>query len=356
MSKNVINPVYFYNFGKRKSVVIDRAIKRLYENLNFTINKGDIVGIKVHMGEHGNETFLKPQNVKTFVNIIKDCGGKPVIFDTTTLYNKKRNNALDYYDVAIEHGYSYATVGAPIIIADGLKGDKGRGVKIENGSIQEVEIAMDLFDMDSLIVLSHFKGHNLTGFGGAIKNMGMGCVTKKGKIAQHIILSPDIDEEKCSGCGTCIKTCGFGAPYLIDGIARIDREKCVGCSDCFFSCPENALLYKKEMRGEVQDRLASAASAVKSLFTGEKICFFNFMLDITASCDCVNAYMMPILSDLGIMASMDPVAIDRASLDEVYKAGGRNIFYNLHGLYGERQLETAERLGMGNMEYELVEI
>lgn len=356
MKKSAINPVYFYNFEKRKSLVIERAIRRLYENLTFKIDKGDIVGIKVHMGEHGNETFLKPQNVRPFVEMVKNYGGKPVIFDTTTLYNKKRNNALDYYDVAIEHGYSYATIGAPIIIADGLKGDKGRIVRVEDGAIQEIEVAADIFDMDSLIVLSHFKGHNLTGFGGAIKNMGMGCVTKNGKIAQHIILSPDIDEEKCKGCGTCVKTCGFGAPYLVDDVARIDKTKCVGCSDCFFSCPEGALVYKKERRDEVQERLASAASAVKSLFVDEKICFFNFMVDITASCDCVNAYMRPIISDIGIMSSMDPVAIDRASLDKVYSVGGKDIFYNIHGIYGERQLEMAEMLGMGNMEYELVEI
>lgn len=356
MNKNTINSVYFYNFEKRNHLVIERAIKRLYENLNFIIDKGDIVGIKVHMGEEGNETFLKPQNVRTFVDIVKDHGGRPVIFDTTTLYNKKRKDALGYFDVAMKHGYSYATVDAPIIIADGLKGDKGRMVRIEDGIIQEVEVAMDLFSMDSLLVLSHFKGHDLTGFGGAIKNIGMGCVTKRGKIVQHIILSPDIDEEKCKGCGTCVKTCGFGAPYLVDGVARIDKEKCVGCSDCFFICPENAILYKKEKRDELQERLAAASSAVKSLFIDEKICFFNFLLDITASCDCANMYMKPILPDIGIMASMDPVAIDRASLDAIYKTGGKEILYNLHGLYGERQLETAEKLGMGNMEYELIEI
>ncbi|VUT24099.1 MAG: 4Fe-4S ferredoxin [Candidatus Methanolliviera sp. GoM_asphalt] len=351
-----MSQVYFYNFEGRKSFIAEEAVEKLYENLNLQIDKGDIVGIKVHAGEYGNRTFLRPQNVKPIVDIVKNHGGTPVVFDTTTLYNKKRNNALDYHDVALEHGYTHEALGAHVLIADGIKGYNGANVEINGGILKEVEIASAVFDMDSLIVLSHFKGHNLTGFGGAIKNLGMGCVTKRGKAAQHRVLIPKILEERCVGCGTCVDICSYKAPYIEEEVAKIDEEKCVGCHDCVPDCPERAIRLPLDKRDEFQERMADAACAVKSLFDDDRICFFNFLTDVTAYCDCVGIYMQSLIPDVGILASRDPVAIDKASLDLVCKKGGREIFYAYNRTYGEVQLETAESLGMGSMGYELAEI
>ena len=350
-----MSQAYLYNFEGRNSFIAEEAMEKLYENLNLQIDEGEIVGIKVHMGEYGNRTFLRPQNVKPIVDIVKNRGGTPVVFDTTTLYNKRRNNALDYHDVALEHGYTHEALGAHVLIADGIRGYDGACVEIDGGILKEVEVASAVFDMDSLIVLSHFKGHDLTGFGGAIKNLGMGCVTKQGKAAQHKVLSPEVMEEKCVGCGTCVDICAYGASHIEDETAKIDKERCVGCLDCL-SCPEGAIRFPLDKRDEFQERMADAACAVKSLFDGERICFFNFLTDVTAHCDCVGVYMQPLIPDVGILASHDPVTIDKASLDIVCKKGGKDIFYAHHKMYGEVQLEAAESLGIGSVGYELVEI
>jgi hypothetical protein len=348
--------VYFYRTERKSPKEYERAIFNLWKKLKFKVKPAEVVGIKLHMGEKGNETYLKPFIIFPLVKEIKASQGKPLLFDTTTLYNLQRRNAIDYLHLAYEHGYSIEKIGAPILIADGIKGVDGREVSVKGNRLARIEIASLLFELDSMVVASHFKGHLTTGFGGAIKNIGMGCTTKKGKSSQHRATTPFINLDKCEGYRSCIKVCKANAISLISGRAYLDVNKCTSCLKCVGVCPNQAVGFNPNVEEELQIRLADATSAVYSLFKDKNICCFNYLLDITKYCDCVGELMSPLLPDIGILASYDPVAIDQASLDLVNKAYGGNLFKSLHGTDGSKQLEAGESIGLGKRAYELIEI
>jgi hypothetical protein len=348
--------VYFYRIDKGGPEEIGEGIKALWDKLNFKVKQGDIVGIKLHMGEKGNETYLKPFMISPLVKEIRAFKGKLLLFDTTTLYRFQRQNAIDYLQLACEHGYSIEKVGAPILIADGIKGLNGKEVSIRGNRLAKAEIASLLFELDSMVVASHFKGHLTTGFGGAIKNIGMGCTTKRGKSSQHRATTPFINRDKCEGYGGCIKACKGNAISLINGKAYLDVNKCTSCLKCVDACPNQAVGFNPNVEEELQIRLADATSAVYSLFKDKSVCCFNYLLDITKYCDCNGEPMSPLLPDIGILASYDPVAIDQASLDLLNKAYGANLFKSLHGTDGSKQLEAGEKIGLGKRSYEIIEI
>ncbi len=366
------SPVYFCSLRARakKENKINK-IRRLFEAAGFNklVQKNDLTAIKLHFGEAGNDGFINPIFVRQVVDKIKAHGGKPFLTDTNTLYSGMRKNSVDHLVTAIEHGFAYAVVGAPLIIADGLRSDNIQEVEIRKKHLQTVKLARDIVNADSMVVLSHFKGHEMAGFGGAIKNLAMGCAPAIGKKEQHSARFV-VDKAKCEGCGKCVVVCPEGAIKLVDKKALISEKMCIGCGECMAVCPVKApkIDWSTEIP-EFIERLTEYAYGVTVNKKG-KIGYMNFLLNITPECDCVPWSDAPIVPDIGFLASLDPVALDQASLDLVNNQTG---FVNSHlranweqgqdkflGVHkhadGTIQLRHGEEIGMGSREYELIEI
>lgn len=346
--------VYFYDFRDKEMPRVERAIEKLLEKVAEEEPLKGIVGIKVHMGEEGNITHIRPEFVRSVVDFVKKLGCEPIVFDTTSLYSGSRSNAVSYLNLAAKKGFNYASLGAPVVVGDGIKGMSGFTVKIEGMELSEVEVADIVRDLDSMIVFSHFKGHVTTGFGGALKNLAMGCTTKKGKASQHRAHMPIVLVEKCTGCGLCDRVCPYNTVKVEEKVAKIDYDKCVGCLECYFACPNKALIIPSQGIDKLQMRLADAALAVIKSLKFRPL-YLNAVINVTARCDCLGCVMKPLVNDVGLLSSVDPVAIDQASLDLVVKAaGGRDPFLEINGVSGEKQLEAAEKLGLGSRTYELI--
>lgn len=331
-----------------------RNLRRLIEESKLLegISSGDEVAIKPHMGESGNVTHVRPVFIREIVNMVKAIGAKPLVTDTTVIYGARRFTGLGHLEVASRNGFSADTMGCPIIIADGLDGNDGVSTRINGNSLKEVEIASAIYDVDALIVVSHATGHGAAGYGGAIKNLAMGCVTKRSKAQQHKVLMPKVDEELCNACGECAEVCPQDA-ITVEEIAIIDDEICTGCEDCLGACEYDALLRQTQNIPEFQKRLSDSAEAVLSRFTEGKVRFINFLTDITPHCDCVGHSRTPFVPDIGILASFDPLAIDQMSLDLINSE--KNLL-EVTGISYENQLIYAEKLGMGEREYESIRV
>lgn len=341
---------------------VDRLCDAL--NLKKIIKKNDLCGIKLHFGEEGNDTHLKPQFVRHVVDKVLAAGGKPFLTDSTTLYSGMRNNAVDHLRIAYRHGFAPEVVGAPVIIADGLLGRNDVSVRINCRHFEEVHIADAIRNAPSLVVLSHFKGHEMAGFGGAIKNLAMGGASVAGKRDQHGT-TVQIDHEKCVGCGKCVKACPQNALSLVDGKSHVDKSKCIGCFECITVCPVKAISidWATEMAPFVERMTEYAYGVVKG--RQKHICYINFLLQITPDCDCVQWSDSFIVPDLGILASTDPVALDQACLDLVNKApaldpkleGAADKFQaRWPHTRGEIQLSYGEEIGLGSREYTIEHI
>ncbi len=364
-----MSAVYFMRFDGKKWNII-RAIDRLLNVAKVAdiIDEGDIVAIKTHMGERGNFRHPRPQIIRTVVEFVKRHGGKPFVTDTTTLYSGYRRDACEYLETAAMNGFSIGTVGAPIIIADGLRGRDYVEVKT-GGDLRSVAVATAIAEADSMIVVSHVKFHITFGFGGALKNLAMGCVARKTKFAMHAVSKPTINKEKCTGCGQCVRHCNWGAISLVNGKAEIDYERCVGCGDCVAICRFGAARISWS-EGENLLRLAAeSAHGVVKTFEKGKIFYINLLMEVTGYCDCGTPLEAPIVPDIGILASYDPVAIDQASMDLVNQAPG----YLCHGsgfkliepgvdksralrpgIRWEVLLEAAEQWKLGSRKYKLI--
>lgn len=359
--------VYYANLHSRsesnsKGAKIDRLCDAL--NLQDVVQKGEVCGVKVHFGEYGNDTHLNPAFLRRVVEKIRAAGANPFLTDTCTLYSGMRHNAVDHLNVACMHGYSPATVAAPIIIGDGLFGFNDVPVKINAKHFTEVYVADAIRRAPALVVVSHFKGHEMAGFGGAIKNMAMGGAGVRGKREQHKT-HVKIDTEKCVGCGRCVQVCPQSALSLIDGKSHVDVSKCIGCFECITVCPVKAISIDWET--EMVPFIERMTEYAKGVTQGreQNICYLNFVISVTPDCDCAAWSDLPMVADLGILASHDPVAIDQASYDLVNKA--EPLDPKLAGVpdkfkarwphtQGERQLSYGEEIGLGTREYELKHI
>jgi len=312
------------------------------------VKKGDMVAVKLHIGEIGNPYHVDPLITRTVVQCIRARGGDPFITDTTSYYVYMRHNALDFHRTAIAHGFVHETIGAPFIVADGL--GAGTGVRLAGkGILKEVYMAELFAESSFLFVLSHCKGHSMAGFGGAIKNIGMGCVTKRTKLAEHRIIDYSIDTERCTGCGKCHDVCPWHFPEIVHGKAVNDSPHCMRCPICQDNCPAGAIRL-----GEVeklQKAVASAACTVLSTF-GDRVAFLNVATGISRYCDCFDAPGDLIVKDTGYFAPGDGVAADMAFLQKA----GVEPFRKAHGIDPTVQLFEAERLGGGSTAVELVEI
>jgi hypothetical protein len=359
--------VYFLDYSKSQSIL--QAMKDLFtkSSLDKTIPRQGSVAVKLHMGELGNITYIRPIFVRRVVDLIKGAGGRPFVTDTTTLYSGGRNTPDGYLATAASNGFIEASIGAPVVIADD-DGEEGVTVVIENQvagcQLRDIRVATRIYHADSLMLLSHVKGHRLTGLGGAIKNLAMGCVTKKSKKAQHAVNAPVLDESRCDGCSTCVDVCPANALSMMNEKPVRNVELCNNCSQCVFNCPNGALFWPKGAKERLQANMAHAAWAVLKNFNG-KVGFINFVQDVTPLCDCASPAGLPMVQNVGILASLDPVAIDKASLDLIDRAplivspapaSPPDLLGRMHGTNSLVQLRTAERLGLGSLEYQLVTI
>lgn len=344
---------------------IGTLIDRLKVSKSF--KSGELVGIKVHFGEKGNTAFIRPLLLRPIIEKLNSMGVKPFLTDTNTLYKGSRSDAVSHLLTAIYNGFDYSSTGCPIIIADGLRGKSAKKVKIMGEVLEEVSIASGILEADGLIFATHFKGHELTGFGGALKNMGMGCASREGKLIQHSSVSPYVNLDKCVGCGNCIPYCPQNALVMEEKKAKIKGEKCIGCAECVIVCQNKAIEIEFNEPPDVfQKKMVEHAYAIWNEKKG-KIFFLNYILQVSPACDCYPNSDSPIVRDIGILASTDPVAIDKASSDlvnqEEYLSKGTSIKTSSDkwkDLYPQVdwtvQLDYAEKLGMGTKTYTLVKV
>ena len=336
-----------------------KNIVSLFRNagLGDCFGKNDLVAVKMHFGEKGNETYISHRFVQPVVAEIKRREAKPFLTDTCVLYKSQRDNAVDHLLLAHEHGFTVENVGAPVVIADGLLGSAEKDVKITGKIYQEVSLSTVALEANSLMVLSHVTGHIATGIGAAIKNIGMGFASRKGKLRQHSVMKPAVSEKKCNGCQVCIRWCPSEAISMKGDVAWIDTKSCIGCGQCLTVCRFDAVKYDWRMKEkDLQQRMAEHALGVMSEKT-EKIGFMNLLISVTKDCDCFGVIMKPIIPDIGILASRDPVAIDVASMDLIREKSGKELAEMSYPNVDPRiQIRHGEEIGLGSSEYELVEI
>ncbi len=350
-------------FDKLNSLLDEIGIKS-------KIKKNSLIAVKLHFGERGNTAFILPIFVRKIVDKVKQYEGKPFITDTNTLYSGDRSEAISHLILATHHGFGYSVIDAPLVIADGIRGNTSVKVRIDKKIFKEVNIGAELYHADNIISVAHFKGHELTGFGGTLKNLGMGGASRQGKLAQHSNISPRVERRLCKGCGDCINICPQQAIAFIDKKAKIDKEKCIGCAECINICTQEAIKIQwNETTTNFQKKMVEHVCGVLKGKEGRAL-FINFLMNISPACDCYGHADAPIVPNIGILASTDPVAIDQASVDLVNQETGiRNSALKsnfkkcedkFRGLYPkvdwEIQLNYAERLGLGFREYKLVKI
>jgi len=346
-----LSKVYFIDFNsiRKFRILILRA------GLDRVVSKNDMVAIKLHFGEKGNRGYVKPEYVKEVVKEVKALGGQPFLTDSNTIYVGERSDALKHVAIAKTHGFSLESCGAPVMIADGLRGNSYTEVEINQRHFKKVKVANGIYDADVVIFVSHFKGHELSGFGGAIKNVGMGCASRTGKYEIHEAIIPKIELAKCTGCEVCVRWCPPEAIEIVEKKVKIDSDKCIGCGECILYCNFGALSmeWSNLAESEQEKLIEYAYGALKN----KKALFINFLNFITRLCDCCATSDGPVVPDIGILASSDPVAIDEASVNLVNEAGKRDVFRELYpGKRWEFQLNYAEKLGMGKRDHELVRI
>ena len=327
------------------------------------------VAIKMHFGEPGNLAFLRPNWAKTVADFIKERGGKPFLTDCNTLYVGGRKNALDHLDTAMLNGFSPMTTGCQIIIADGLKGNDEVYVPVKGGElVKEAKIGRAVMDADVFISLNHFKGHEEAGFGGAVKNIGMGCGSRAGKMEQHNAGKPVVLEKNCVGCGLCAKICAHDAPIMADGKTHIDHDKCVGCGRCIAICPRDAVV--PQWDGSFDDLNRKMAEYAKAVLDGRPHFHISLVIDVSPNCDCHGENDAAIVPNVGMFASFDPVALDMACADAVnaqpviansaLAEGDEHDHDHFHRVHPETNwiscMDHAQKLGIGTKEYELIKI
>ncbi|MCQ2554135.1 MAG: DUF362 domain-containing protein [Clostridia bacterium] len=365
--------VYFTDLRVKTGDSLLNKFKRLIikggiDQIDFT---GKYVAVKIHFGEYGNMAFLRHQYARTLCDMIKERGGKPFLTDCNTLYVGSRGNALDHLDCAFANGYNPLSTGVHTIIADGLRGTDEREVPVVGGEyVKKAKIGAAIAEADIIISLTHFKGHVSAGFGGALKNIGMGAGSKKGKMEMHSSATPRIIEKNCIGCGNCVRHCANDGVHVVDGKAVIDEDKCLGCGYCLAYCPKAAITTKWDEAKPVLNR--KIAEYTKAVIDGKPNFHISMIQDVSPDCDCEGGNDVPLVPNIGMLCSFDPVALDQACVDMVNRAPITNeaalhdhdcsCHEHEHDLFKmvhpdtdwQAGLDHAVKLGMGTREYELV--
>jgi len=332
---------------------LEKAIKE--RDFFSFVEPKDMIAVKTHFGEVKTKGYVRPVYFKMMGDILKEKNGIPFLTETSTLYRGRRTNAAEHIQFAHEQGFTFQDTGLPIIMSDGLLGDDEIKVTIPGKLYQKVNIASLIVKAQALLMVSHFTGHLITGFGGALKNMGMGCSSRKGKLAQHSTAKPSIIKKKCTGCGECFKWCPANAISMIDDKAEIDKQICIGCGQCLAVCRFDAVNYNwSETYINLQQKVVEHAMGVAETKKGKAI-YINFLNRITKDCDCMGGFQK-ITPDIGVLISFDPVAVDAASLDLVEEKSGRKLSQIAHNVTYKEQIEYAGKIGFGNPDYELIEL
>jgi uncharacterized protein len=362
--------VYFTDLRTKPGVnlldKVEKLIKRAgIESIDFD-NK--FAAIKIHFGEPGNLAYIRPNYAARVVEVIKKLGGIPFLTDSNTLYSGKRANAIDHIQTAMENGFNPLAVGCHVLIADGLKGTDYREIEINMPRCKNAKIGTAIADADIIISMTHFKGHEMTGFGGTLKNLGMGSGSRGGKLEMHSASKPVMHKENCVSCGQCVKNCAQEAISFDENRkATIDYDICVGCGQCVAVCKYDAAQVKWDQAADTaNEKIAEYAYAV---IKGKPNFHISFIMNVSPDCDCWNSNDMPLVADIGIAASFDPVALDRLCVDLVNKAPmlngniledkhfneGNDKFTHIHSNTNwESGLKHGEEIGLGTQEYEMI--
>ena len=369
--------VYFTDMRALPGTNLQKKLERLMRRAGIeTIDFQDkFAAIKIHFGEPGNLSYLRPNFAKTVADVVKSLGGKPFLTDCNTLYVGRRKNALDHLEAAYENGFSPFSTGCHVIIADGLKGTDEVEVPVEGGEyVKSAKIGRAIMDADVYIALSHFKGHESTGFGGAIKNTGMGCGSRAGKMEMHCAGKPTVDKDQCKSCHMCEKNCAHGAISFDENKkASIDHNRCVGCGRCLGACNFDAIYNGNyAANDELNCRMAEYSKAVVD---GRPAFYINIVNQVSPYCDCHGENDTAIIPDVGMFASFDPVALDVACADACNKMPvipGSLLDDHMHAegacdhhdhftnvspnTNWKTCMEHAEKIGLGSAEYELITV
>lgn len=369
--------VYFTDFRCKVDEGPAHKLSRLIDKagLGDIDMEGKFVAIKMHFGELGNMSYLRPNYAKAIVDYVKAHGGKPFLTDCNTMYPGSRKNAIEHLYCAWENGFTPLTVGCPVIIGDGLKGTDDVAVPVQGGEyVKEARIGHAIMDADIFISLAHFKGHELTGFGGAIKNIGMGCGSRAGKQEQHCNGKAKIDPEKCRGCKSCLRECANNGLHFDEATKKMTvTENCVGCGRCLGACNFDAIDFAR--RGASQDLNRRMAEYAKAVVDGRPNFHVNIVVDVSPNCDCHSGNDAPMLPDIGMFASYDPLAVDQACVDACLKQEPlpntmlteqmeKEDFCDHHDHFEnvtpnaeyKTCLEHAEKIGLGSRQYELITV
>lgn len=369
--------VYFTNLRTKNGDNLLDKLQRLIRTagigeIDF---KDQFAAIKIHFGEPGNLAFLRPNYAKAVADVVKELGGKPFLTDCNTLYVGGRKNALDHIDSAYVNGFVPYATGCHVLIADGLKGSDDVAVPVVGGEyVKEAKIGRAVMDADIFISLTHFKGHESTGFGGTLKNIGMGCGSRAGKMEMHSAGKPHVNQAACVGCGRCIKICAHDAPSITDHAASIDHNKCVGCGRCIAICPKDAVCAASDESNDILN--CKIAEYTKAVIDGRPNFHISLVIDVSPYCDCHAENDTAIVPDVGMFASFDPVALDVACADAVNAQTpiqdsilgdalkNHSHDHEHHDHFGtvspntnwKSSIEHAVKIGIGSDQYELITV
>ncbi len=364
--------VYFINLRASMKEPLFQKMEKLLNQAGLpkVLAKRDLAAVKIHFGEMGNSAFVRPIYVREIIKMIRKTEAVPFLTDANTLYAGTRGNSADHIETAIKNGFAYSVVGAPVIIADGLRGRSQTGIDIDQKHFKTVYIGSEIVNADALVSIAHFKGHELGGFGGTLKNVGMGSASRHGKLEQHSGIAPKVKRKKCIGCEVCVGHCSQSAIFMEEEKAKIDPDKCIGCGECILMCAQEAIQVRwSKSVPDFMEKMMEYCLGVLQNKQGKSI-FINIITNVTPACDCFPVSDAPIVRNIGMVASLDPVAIDQASADLVNREAalpgscletalepGEDKFKALYPKVDwAHQLVYAEALNLGSRDYELKEI
>lgn len=332
---------------------ICRKTQKLFRKarLGDVVKRGEITAVKTHFGERGNNSYIPPRFIRAVVDEVREAGGEPCLVETSTLYRGQRHNALDHFNLAVEHGFGPEAMGCPLLFLDGLRGNLHVEQKVGLKHFDTVAVAGDFTLIPSAIIVTHLTGHLLSGMAGAIKNVAMGLCSRAGKLRQHADGRPTIRKAKCTACGTCAEWCPEDAISVPDK-AQIDNARCIGCGECLAVCPADAVGFSWGASSEAFNE--GMAEYAYGILKGKQAGFLTYIHRTTRDCNCMGTRGKAVCPDLGILASTDPVAVDQAAVDLVNAACGRDLFEELWP--GNRyvvQLDYGQQIGLGSRQYEL---
>lgn len=335
---------------------IERRLKDLLNAADFDryIVGQDYTAVKTHFGEKNSITHVPPRFFKTLTARIKQAGGRPFLIETSTLYKGNRSDALAHTELALNHGFTPENTGMVVIMGDGLKGDYETEVTVGKNDEIKVNVAGLLRKINCLVAVSHPTGHVAMGFGGTLKNLGMGLSSRKGKMVQHSSVKPSIQPDKCTGCGHCLRWCPEDAITLENSKAKINNETCIGCGECLTECRYDAVLYNWGMdNSRIQELCTEHAMGVVK---GKSCFYINYLINFTQDCDCFGTAKTPVISDIGLLASEDPVAVDEAAITLIETRNQKPLSEIAYPDIDPRvQTQHGEKIGLGSRNHQLVE-